>query len=803
MLVNAPAALKEGVPAGVQCMVAGAAPPASMIEGMEQLGFDLTHVYGLTETYGPVTVCPEQDGWSALDVGERARLNARQGVRYHLQQAARVINPETMQPVPQDGETMGEIMVRGNITMKGYLKNPAATEEAFRGGWFHTGDLAVQYPDGYIKIKDRSKDVIISGGENISSIEVEDVLYRHPAVLAAAVVARPDAKWGETPCAFVEAKPGATVTAEDIVAHCKKHLAGFKVPRAVVFGELPKTSTGKIQKFELRKQEYLVPPAEIQKFMALQHWMAACIFRTPAAGPLCPGTRHVTCAGRQPVCCSLLAGDLQAPQGARRAVADRPAKPCADEGGAPTFLAAAAANFGGLGRMDNRQQYFFWKGCCGHLVADLKAAIMGIVEGLTEFLPISSTGHLILVGSLLGFDDAKAKVFDIAIQTGAIFAVILVYWQKIRTTLVALPSSGQAQKFALNVLIGFLPAVVLGLLFGSTSRRICLRQCGRRTTFHRGRLCSPVGRKAPDGRGARVHDQDSRRSTQALPPVAQAPSSGAPAVANSPPLLDFAALAAACAACAHAASDASLTPAVSAQAKAPIQAPIPQTTLDAAWSKALAANPAAGFELRWARALHEVRAAGGKGSHSWYPVCRESLDNVVGLVRVAHMLDIANPKSVSVASLVVPATYVPETLNGLELLEQFRARAGRMIFVVDEYGVVQGIITPRDLLEAITGELKPGGGTEAWAVQNDDGSWYLDGLMPISELKARLEIKELPDEEKGRYNTLAGMLMAESGHMPPVGEKIYCAGWVFEVMALEGKRVDKVIARPDLGDAAY
>ena len=254
LLVNAPAAMKAGVPAGVKCMVAGAAPPASMIEGMEQLGFDLTHVYGLTEVYGPVTVCAKQDSWSDLDVGERARLNARQGVRYHLERGAQVINPETMQPVPQDGETMGEIMVRGNIAMKGYLKNPTATDEAFGGGWFHTGDLAVQYPDGYIKIKDRSKDIIISGGENISSIEVEDVLYRHPAVLAAAVVAKPDAKWGETPCAFVEIKPGVEVTAEDIVAHCKKHLAGFKVPRAVVFGDLPKTSTGKIQKFELRKQ---------------------------------------------------------------------------------------------------------------------------------------------------------------------------------------------------------------------------------------------------------------------------------------------------------------------------------------------------------------------------------------------------------------------------------------------------------------------------------------------------------------------------------------------------------------------
>ena len=254
LLVNAPAEMKAGVPAGVKAMVAGAAPPASMIEGMEQMGFDLTHVYGLTEVYGPATVCAKHEDWNQLDIGERARLNARQGVRYHLERDVRVLNPETMQPVPQDGETMGEIMFRGNIAMKGYLKNPKATDEAFAGGWFHSGDLAVQYPDGYIKIKDRSKDIIISGGENISSIEVEDVLYRHPAVLAAAVVAKPDPRWGETPCAFVELKAGAQVTPEDIVAHCKQHLAGFKVPRAVVFGELPKTSTGKIQKFELRKQ---------------------------------------------------------------------------------------------------------------------------------------------------------------------------------------------------------------------------------------------------------------------------------------------------------------------------------------------------------------------------------------------------------------------------------------------------------------------------------------------------------------------------------------------------------------------
>ena len=254
LLVNASDTMKAGLPRGVKAMVAGAAPPASMIEGMERMGFDLTHVYGLTEVYGPATVCAKHGEWDQLDIGERARLNARQGVRYHLQRDVKVLNPETMQPVPADGETMGEIMFKGNITMKGYLKNPKATDEAFAGGWFHSGDLAVTYPDGYVKIKDRSKDIIISGGENISSIEVEDVLYRHPAVLAAAVVAKADPRWGETPCAFVELKADAAVTADEIVAHCKKHLAGFKVPRAVVFGELPKTSTGKIQKFELRKQ---------------------------------------------------------------------------------------------------------------------------------------------------------------------------------------------------------------------------------------------------------------------------------------------------------------------------------------------------------------------------------------------------------------------------------------------------------------------------------------------------------------------------------------------------------------------
>jgi fatty-acyl-CoA synthase len=252
-LVAAPAELKQGITQEVRAMVAGAAPPAAMIEGMEEMGFLLTHVYGLTEIYGPAAVCVQHEAWDTLDVGERARLNARQGVAYHLQRDVTVMDPATMQPVPADGETMGEIMFRGNITMKGYLKNPKATQEAFFGGWFHTGDLAVLYPDGYVKIKDRSKDIIISGGENISSIEVEDVLYRHPAVMAAAVVAKPDPKWGETPCAFIELKAGATPTPEDIIAHCRLHLAGFKVPRAVVFCELPKTSTGKIQKFELRK----------------------------------------------------------------------------------------------------------------------------------------------------------------------------------------------------------------------------------------------------------------------------------------------------------------------------------------------------------------------------------------------------------------------------------------------------------------------------------------------------------------------------------------------------------------------
>ena len=253
-LINADPKLRAGINHKVQAMVAAAAPPASMIEGMDAMGWDVTHVYGLTEVYGPAAVCAKHEEWSSLDVGKRAELNARQGVRYLLEDGLTVLDPETMKPVPADGETMGEIMFRGNIAMKGYLKNKKATEESFAGGWFHSGDLGVMHPDGYVKIKDRSKDIIISGGENISSIEVEDALYRHPAVLAAAVVAKPDPKWGETPCAFVELKPDAKVTEQEMIEHCRKHLAAFKCPRSVVFGPVPKTSTGKIQKFILRTQ---------------------------------------------------------------------------------------------------------------------------------------------------------------------------------------------------------------------------------------------------------------------------------------------------------------------------------------------------------------------------------------------------------------------------------------------------------------------------------------------------------------------------------------------------------------------
>ena len=254
LLLNAPVAMKQGITHTVNCLVAGAAPPAAMIEGLEKMGFNLTHVYGLTETYGPAAVCAKHDEWNDLSVEQRAELNGRQGVAYHLQQGMTVMDATTMQPVPWDNETMGEIMFRGNITMKGYLKNEQATNEAFAGGWFHSGDLAVMQPDGYVKIKDRSKDIIISGGENISSLEVEDALYRHPAVLAVAVVAKPDAKWGEVPCAFVELKEGAAPSEAEIIEHCRSRMARFKVPKQVVFGVLPKTSTGKIQKYVLRNQ---------------------------------------------------------------------------------------------------------------------------------------------------------------------------------------------------------------------------------------------------------------------------------------------------------------------------------------------------------------------------------------------------------------------------------------------------------------------------------------------------------------------------------------------------------------------
>ena len=253
-LASAPEEWRSGITHRVSTMVAAAPPSAAMIEQMAAMGFDLTHVYGLTEVYGPATVCAKQEDWASLDSGEQAQKNARQGVRYHLQAAVAVLDPETLQAVPSDGETLGEIMFRGNICMKGYLKNEAATTKAFEGGWFHTGDLAVMSADGYVRIKDRSKDIIISGGENISSIEVEDAIYQHPAVVAVAVVAAPDPKWGEVPCAFVELRAGMKLTAEDIITHCKSRLAGFKVPKKVVFRELPKTSTGKIQKFALREE---------------------------------------------------------------------------------------------------------------------------------------------------------------------------------------------------------------------------------------------------------------------------------------------------------------------------------------------------------------------------------------------------------------------------------------------------------------------------------------------------------------------------------------------------------------------
>jgi fatty-acyl-CoA synthase len=231
---------------------AAAPPPEAVLGAMAEAGFELTHLYGLTETYGPATINEWHEEWDALPPEERLSKRARQGVRYVALEGLDVMDPETMQQVTPDGETLGEVMFRGNIVMKGYLKNKKATKEAFAGGWFHSGDLGVLHPDGYIQLKDRSKDIIISGGENISSIEVEDVLYKHPAIAAAAVVAKPDAKWGETPCAFIEKRPGAEVTEAEIIDYCKKKLARFKCPSRVVFTELPKTSTGKIQKFKLR-----------------------------------------------------------------------------------------------------------------------------------------------------------------------------------------------------------------------------------------------------------------------------------------------------------------------------------------------------------------------------------------------------------------------------------------------------------------------------------------------------------------------------------------------------------------------
>jgi fatty-acyl-CoA synthase len=251
-LLNAPAAERKPLPHQVEFVTAAAPPPESVLAAMKSAGFNVTHVYGLTETYGPASVNDWHSEWDALDPAAQAVKKARQGVRYPVLEALDVLDPDTMQPVPRDGVTLGEVMFRGNVVMKGYLKNPASTEKAFAGGWFHSGDLGVMHPDGYIQLKDRSKDIIISGGENISSIEIEDALYKHPAVQVVAAVAKPDEKWGETPCVFVELKPGTTATAEELIAWCRAHLAAYKCPRYVVFADIPKTSTGKIQKFKLR-----------------------------------------------------------------------------------------------------------------------------------------------------------------------------------------------------------------------------------------------------------------------------------------------------------------------------------------------------------------------------------------------------------------------------------------------------------------------------------------------------------------------------------------------------------------------
>jgi fatty-acyl-CoA synthase len=252
-LLNAPEADKRALPGRVEFITAAAPPPEAVLAAMQDAGFNVVHVYGLTEVYGPAVVNDWHTEWDDLPAKERAVKKARQGVRYGALEALDVLDPETMVPVPADGETLGEVMFRGNVVMKGYLKNPSATDKAFEGGWFHSGDLGVKHPDGYIQLKDRSKDIIISGGENISSIEVEDALYKHPAVAAAAVVAKPDEKWGETPVAFVELREGVSATAEELMAHCRQQLASYKCPRLIVFAEIPKTSTGKIQKFRLRE----------------------------------------------------------------------------------------------------------------------------------------------------------------------------------------------------------------------------------------------------------------------------------------------------------------------------------------------------------------------------------------------------------------------------------------------------------------------------------------------------------------------------------------------------------------------
>ena len=255
LLVHAPESVKRRFGHLVEVATGGAAPPSAVIEAMSEMGFNVTHLYGLTETYGPATVCAWQEAWDALDMQGRAARMARQGVHYHTMHAMMVADAQTMAETPRDGETLGELMLRGNTVMRGYLKNPKATEEAFRGGWFHTGDLAVRHPDGYVEVKDRAKDIIISGGENVSSLEVEECLFRHPKIMEAAVVARPDEHWGETVCAFVTPRDGASdLTAEEVTAWCRERIARYKIPRTVVFGPLPKTSTGKVQKFALRER---------------------------------------------------------------------------------------------------------------------------------------------------------------------------------------------------------------------------------------------------------------------------------------------------------------------------------------------------------------------------------------------------------------------------------------------------------------------------------------------------------------------------------------------------------------------